>query len=103
MQWRNAEDPDNPVPEDLLVNGTAGTLNYWLSLFVLETRKKDGSQYPCRTLNLLLAGLKRHMRAVNPYCVDILDPQFAGLCGVRDNVARELRRAGIGASVNTLK
>ncbi len=51
---------------------------------------------------MLLSGLKRHMRQLNPEVVDILsekDPKFAGLRGVRDTEARELRKDGISATV----
>ena len=38
----------------------------WMSLFVAETRKKDGSPFPVSSLNLILAGIKRYMKAQNP-------------------------------------
>ena len=104
--WRNSLDVDEKdlelVPENLLTEGTSEELNYWLSLYIMETRKKDGSRYPSNTLTLLLNGLRRYMKGINPYCPNFLDdkdPAFAGLRGVRDNVSRELRSAGIGAAV----
>ena len=101
-QWRNERDRENSVPEDLLVSGTATELNEWLSRFVTETRKKDGTQFPTASVNLLLAGLKRHMKEMNLRAIDILsesDPNFCGLRSVRDNIARKRRSEGIGAVV----
>ena len=73
--------------------GSPSDLNHYLSLYVLETRNKKGGKYPTSTMNLLLAGIKRHMVSVNPNAPNILDesnPSFAGLRGVRDCVAKEL-------------
>ena len=53
---RKLKTHENPVPEDLLVNGIAEALNYWLSLFVNEDKKEGWLQV--FLLNLLLAGLK---------------------------------------------
>ena len=96
VNWRNGhEDPDEHVPVDLLLKGLPADLNKYLSLYVMETRNK---QYPTRTINLLLAGIRRYMLSMNPHAVNILDEKnadFAGLQGVRDRVSRELRQEGI--------
>ena len=91
-----------PVPKDLLASFDAVAINKWLSLFIIEVRKKDGSKYPNSSLNLLLCGLKRYMKSLNPDAPNFLDEQdsrFAGLRGTRDTVSRSLRAEGIGASV----
>ena len=44
-------------PEDVLDRGNAELLNKWLSLFVLEVRKVDGSRYPPSSIHLILCGL----------------------------------------------
>ena len=101
-EWRNQQDLENQVPANLLVSGTAAELNKWLSLYVAETRKKDGTHFPSSSLTLLLSGLKRWMTQQNPYAVDILsetDPEFSGLRSVRDRMARKLRKDGVGAVV----
>ena len=101
--WRNGVHPDDPVPSDILGSGDASTLNKWLSLFVIEAKKQDGSKYPSKTIDLLLCGLRRHMKEVNPVAPNFLneqDDRFAGLRGTRDTVARRLREEGIGAVVN---
>ena len=56
--WRITQNPDDPVPSDILSCGDDLVLNKWLSLCVIEMQKQDGEQYPGSTLNLLLCGLK---------------------------------------------
>ena len=41
-------------------------LDKWLGLFADEARKTNGSYYPARTVHLILAGLYRYMRSLNP-------------------------------------
>ena len=89
------------MPSDILSCGDTVALNKWLPLYVIKTRKQDGGRYPASTLNLLLCGLKRHMKKVNsatPKFLDEKDDCFDGLRGTRD-VARKLRKDGVGASV----
>ena len=50
-------------------------LNYWLSKFVLETRKADGEHYPPDTLHVICSGLQRETR---PEINLFKDPAFAG-------------------------
>ena len=100
--WRITQNPDDPVPSDILSCGDAVALNKWLSLYVIETRKQDSGRYPASTLNLLLCGLKRHMKKVNPATPNFLDEKddrFAGLRGTRNVVVRKLREDGVGAYV----
>ena len=102
MEWRNTAKPEDPVPEAILCTDDAQALNKWLSLFVLEARKLDGQKYPTSSLNMLLSGLKRYMKSLNPTTPNFLDekdPRFAGLRGTRDTVSRRLREEGVGASV----
>ena len=97
--WRIAQNPEDPVPSDILSSGDAVALNKWLSLYVIETRKHHGGRYPVSTLSLLLCGLKRHMKKVNPAIPNFLDEnndRFAGLRGNRDVVARKLHEDGVG-------
>ena len=100
--WRNGVYQDDRVPSDVLTSGDAVALNKWLSLFVIQVRKQDGNKYPSKTINLLLAGLKCHMKEINPSTPNFLneeDDHFKGLRGTRDTVARQLREQGIRASV----
>lgn len=101
-EWRQSMNSVDVIPERLLEGRDSEALNKWLSLYVKETRRKDGKPFPSRTIDMLLCGLKRHMKELNPDAVDILnekDPRFAGLRGTRDTVSRQLREAGVGATV----
>ena len=65
LQWK-AERNSNlkereKVPDDLIDNPDAVKVNYWLCRLVDEIRKKDGTQYPPRSIHLILAGLQRKM------------------------------------------
>lgn len=46
-------------------------LQYWLSHFVLEVRKKDGSEYPPNTIHHLCCGLLHHIRQCGHPDIDI--------------------------------
>ena len=99
---RHKEHPGDPVPVDVLTCVDATILNKWLSLYIIETRKRDGQRYPTSTQNLFLCGLKRHMKKLNPLVPNFLDEndsRFAGLRGRRDCIARKLREDGVGVSV----
>lgn len=75
-----------------------GALCKWLTLYVAETRKKDGNEYPPKTIYQLLTGLLCHMRALNPSCPNFLDTDnraFTYLHTAIDNVFRGLRSSGV--------
>ena len=46
LQQYNKQQPEDPCPADVLLTKEPDLLSKWLSLFVLETRKLDGSEYP---------------------------------------------------------
>ena len=99
-EWR--KDDNDPVPKDFFTLSDSVAINKWLSLFIIEVRKKDGSRFPNSSLTLLLCGIKRYMKDLNPDVPNFLDEedsQFIGLRGTRDTVARGLRTEGVGASV----
>ena len=100
--WRSKAYAEDPVPADLLQANDPVALNRWLSLYLIETRRKDGKNFPSSTLDCLLSGLLRYTRNLNPNAVNFLDEKdaiFVGLRGVRDNMSRKLREEGVGASV----
>ena len=101
---RNAANPDNKCPEDLLykVPFDIDALVYWLPRYVCETRTKAGNKYPASTLLCLLGGLLREMRSVSPDCpnfMDTSDSRFKGMHSIVDYYFRQLRNEGVGASV----
>ena len=96
---RNKKHPDDPVPEDIFTCIDPATLNTHISRFVLETRKSNGDFYPPKTLHQLLCGVLRHMRAVNPGCLNFLDKKdsrFKLLHGTMDSHFHHLHATGVG-------
>ena len=85
------------MPKDLLECNNGEMLNRWLSLFVKETRWQVISlkdhRYAVIWSQVLSTGEKPgfHWRSKQE--------RFAGLRGARDTVARQLKEAGVGASV----
>ena len=106
LSWRDKrnehfrEEADKQVPVGLLASTDHVILGKWLSLFVAEVRKKDGTEYPPKTMYILLAGILRHMRLQNPACPNFLDMEdlsFAPFHNALDNVLRDLRARGVGS------
>ena len=98
--WRDSRntrfvgDSKNLVPSAILKTTDAAVLSRWFALYAAETRKNDGSRYPPKTIYSLLAGILRHMRSLNPACLNFLDTSdasFSALHNALDNVFRELR------------
>ena len=86
---------------DILSSTDPALLCKWLSVFVGETRKKDGTPYPAKSLYLLLTGVLRHMRTLNVDCPNFLDTNdkgFAKFHACLDNIFRDLRATGVGSS-----
>ena len=99
--WRSARDGEK-CPANLLQQGTVEELNFWLCRFVVEARRSDGKWYPSATLYQLLAGLLRYARSYSadfPNFLDKSDLRFCELRAACDNVARQLRKDGVGAEV----
>ena len=99
MASRNKASCDNKCPEDLLDNPDVEKINYWLST---EVRKADGSEYPPRSINLILAGLQRQMLENNPQAPRFMDKNntiYRDLHRVRDSIYKQLHSAGVGVVV----
>ena len=65
-------------PLGLLEKPEAEKLNFWLSRFVVEVRRKDGEPYPAHTLYLLLAGLLRYGQSKSKLCPNFMDKSDCG-------------------------
>ena len=53
-------------------------MNFWVCRFVVEARKRDGSNYPPNTIYQLCCGLNRALAAADRGSVKIFDDhQFA--------------------------
>ena len=94
---------EEKCPADLLeVSYPDDALARWLSLFTIETRRIDGTEYPPRTLHNILAALLRYMREINPFVPNFLDQkcvQFSRLHRTMDSMFHRLHSKGIGVAV----
>lgn len=78
------------------------TMAYWLERFVVEMRKKDGAEYPPKSVHLILCGLLRHIRDKGVYDKNLLDEkntEFAGFQKVADAQMRSLIDKGLGCDI----
>ena len=94
------EEADKQVPVGLLASTDHVILGKWLSLFIAKVREKDGTEYPPKTMYILLAGILRHMRLQNPACTNFLDMEdlsFAAFHNALYNVLRDFRARGVGS------
>ena len=101
VEWMCERNNSSP-PGNLLDTPDPIKLNRWLSRFVTEVRKKDGSPYPPRSIHLILSALQRKMLETNPSAPTFFDkgsPLFAELRIVCDYTYRELHSDGVGCEV----
>ena len=74
-------------------------LQHWMSRFVMELRKKDGSVFPPNSLHHICCGLMRYLRSSGKPELDIFkDSEFAEFRTVLDSQMKRLKAAGIGAN-----
>lgn len=69
-------------------------LNFWLSRFVLEARRQDGTHYPPETLYGLVCGVFRAVKESHPTFNLFGDPEFHSFRQVLDGEMRRLRSLG---------
>jgi hypothetical protein len=58
-EWRESRNDMTEIP--LLETMTAEEMNTMLSHFVMEIRKKDGSEYPANSVYSVMTGVLRHL------------------------------------------
>ena len=69
----------------------------WMSKFIFEARKADGSEYSGESVYQLLCGLQRYLRSNGKPELDFLsDSRFRLIKDALDSKMKLLRRAGIG-------
>ena len=77
---------------------TNADLQYWMTCFIMEVRKKDSSSFPPNTLHHICCGIMRHLRVNGQLSLDFFkDPEFANfkpLIGVK---MKRLQAAGLGS------
>ena len=71
-------------------------LGYFMELFVIEIRKKDGSEYTSTTLRHLVAGLRRHLREADVKIDFFQDEEFEKFHKTLDSEMKRIRSIGDG-------
>ena len=93
-------------PEELLSpEASKEVLNTWLCVFITETRGKNGEPYHPKTLQFLLSGILRHMKAQHAHYLNFMDkddPSFRKFNVTLDNLLKSLRADGVGDEENQL-
>ena len=85
LAWRDKhnaaywDEPSNKVPGDLLLSCDPTVLSKWLTYDVAETQKRDASEYPPKSIYLLLMGLLRHVFS-KCICSQLLRHQRSAVC-----------------------
>ena len=88
------------------ISSSQSATAYWLGKFVLETRKKkDGSEYPPKSLYGLVCCFKHYFEAnerfdVNPLSLN--DARFGPLCQTLDVEKKMLHKKGLGTKQTLL-
>ena len=76
----------------------ASTLQHWLTYFILEVRKQNGSEYPPNTLHHLICGIMRYLRQNGRPEVDFFkDASFADFRLSLDAEMKRLQSNGLGS------
>ncbi|KAK3728970.1 hypothetical protein QZH41_000475 [Actinostola sp. cb2023] len=88
------------VPVVDLKNTSANEMNYWLTRFILETNKGDGTPYPANSLYMIACGLLRYFRdCLERRDLNILakgNPDFQSFQNAMYSRMKETAASGIG-------
>ena len=93
-EWRKYRMKTNiPAIADM----TKKQMQYRLTRFVLEVRKKNGDVYPPNSLHHIVVGIMRHVRWSGQPNIDFFtDHDFANLRGSLDAEMKRLQKEGVG-------
>lgn len=98
LQTLSEEYPFAPVEE--LKTASKKEINFWLTRFILEINKGDGTPYPANSLYLIACGLLRYFRDnLNRCDVNILakgNPDFQSFRNSLDSRMKEMTASAIG-------
>ncbi|XP_076109599.1 uncharacterized protein KIAA1958-like [Mytilus galloprovincialis] len=100
MKWREQRNKENEnIP--LLKHMDAETMDSCLQRFVVEVRKRDGLEYPPKSLYYIICGLLRHLRDEEIHDKNFLnenDIRFAVFRKVLNAKMKELASWGLGST-----
>ena len=84
-----------------LLQITTEKLQFWITRFVLETRKKDGTEYPPNSLYHIVTGLMRYLRENGRPSIDFFkDAEFASFRQTLDAEMKRLKSTGLGSKAS---
>ena len=87
----------NEVDVDVLSSSTKENLGYALCRFLPEiTKKKDGRDYPGKTLYEMLMSIQKYLNQNNVAWRLLDDPSFLDVKTVLDNIMKERARDNVG-------
>ena len=97
--------PYDPMPMDLLASHDGDLVCKWLCLFLMETKRTDGSLYLLSLLRSLVCGINHILQSNQaPFSVvDKCDSQFSPLLKTLDSLSSELHHSGVGVAKNSAK
>ena len=80
-----------------LLDMKPGEIAYWMGKFILEIRKKDGTEYPPKTLYQIVCCFKRHFEANGKHNINPLsNEEFGNFRRTLDAEMQRLHRKGLG-------
>ena len=80
----------------------ADVMNYWMQRFIVQDRRKDGAEYPPKSLYLIACGLLRHLRNNSVYDKNFFDENnldFVELRKVLDAQMKTPINKGLGCNL----
>ena len=81
-----------------LLEITTEKLQFWMTRFLLETRKKDGTEYPPNLLHYIVTGLMRYLHENRRSSIDIFqDAKFVSFWQTLDAEMKRLKSARLGS------
>lgn len=97
-EWRSYRQSKTSQNIPQLEEMTKKDLDYWLSRFVLEVRKKDAKEFPPNSLHHLCCGILRHLRACGSATIDFFkDPELNNFRRTLDSEMKRLQSSGLGS------
>ena len=81
-----------------LLDMERATLACWLTRFVLEMRKTDGTEYPPNTMHHIVCGVMRHLRCTKPDIDFFKDAEFSSFRSSLDAEMKRLQSKGLGSN-----
>ena len=87
-------------PSEILLTNDLPELDRWLCRYLTETRRTDGTEYPPKTLYLLLVGLQRYINSEKQTQIKLLqNNEFRALQNLCNSLFNQLHAKGVGAGV----